>query len=158
MASENDLGSAKARTKERSLGWREWVVLPELGITRVMAKVDTGARTSALHTVQLQNFVRGCEDWVRFQMPPIPDSNDLVEIERRVKDKRVIRDSGGHEQERPIIETFVRLGDLDDEWLIEIALSRRDNMSFPMLLGRTAIRSRFRVDPGRSFLAGKMQL
>ena len=147
-------GSDRANGMKKRLGWREWVVLPALGIRAVMAKVDTGARTSALHAVEVETYVRGGCDWVYFTLAQGPETDALVRVDMAVTDRRIIRDSGGHEQERPIIETLARVGDSEEEWPIEIALSRRDNMGFPMLLGRTAIRRRFIVDPGRSFMAG----
>ena len=134
------------------LGWREWLALPELGIHRIKAKIDTGARTSALHTFGVEPYEREGVLRVRFWVHPL-QRVDSVEIccEARVLDRRTVRDSGGHEEERYVIRTRVQVAQAC--WPIEVTLTDRDSMGFRMLLGRTAIRRRYLVDPGRSYLA-----
>ena len=140
-------------TKEH-IGWREWLALPTLGIDQIKAKVDTGARTSAIHAFELVAEKRNGDLWVGFGVHPDQRNQDqIVWCSAPVADQRIVRDSGGHEEERYVIRVPVRLG--SREWPIEATLTSRDNMGFRMLLGRTAIRGHYIVDPGRSYLIGK---
>jgi len=139
----------------RSIGWREWLSLPELGVPAIKAKIDTGAKTSALHTFRLEFFVQDAREYVRFWLHPL-QKNTNIEIVclAAVADRRIIRDSGGHEEERSVINTPIVLN--GKRWNIELSLTSRENMSFRMLLGRSAIRrGAISVDPRRSYVAGK---
>jgi hypothetical protein len=136
------------------IGWREWVALPELGIGRIKAKIDTGARSSSLHAFDVDEFTRRGKNYVRFKIHPIQRSNaGIVEVEAPILEFRNVRSSSGKTTYRPvIITTLVALG---MSWPIELTLANRDEMGFRMLLGREAIRGRMLVDPGRSYYAGK---
>lgn len=136
------------------LGWREWVALPEFGIPHIKAKVDTGARTSALHAFNLQTFEQDGERMVRFKLHPVQNRTDqVVECVAKIIDEREVTDSGGHTEKRLVIKTTVLIG--NDLRRIEITLTDRDNMLFRMLLGRTAVRPHYVIDPNKSFLTGK---
>ena len=132
------------------LGWREWVALPDLGIGALKVKVDTGARTSALHAfgvVMLPNAR------VRFRVHPQQNHDDEhVVSEATLVDERVVRTSGGHSELRPVVQTNLRVGML--EFAVELTLSNRALLGFRMLLGREAVRGRFLVDPQRSYCCG----
>lgn len=136
------------------IGWREWVHLPELGGATIKAKVDTGARTSALHAWNIEIVTRNRVRFARFDLHPLQRSDrQIVSCEAPLLDRRSIRNSGGEAQIRPVVRTLIRIGHLT--WPIELSLTSRDEMGFRMLLGRTAVRGRFLVDPGRSFLASR---
>lgn len=144
----------KLRRKLKRIGWREWVSLPDLGIQRIKAKVDTGARTSALHAFALHTFKEGNKDKIRFDIHPLQnDATVSATCVADIIDKRWVTDSGGHSEERFVIMTTMILG--NRKVPIEVTLTERDTMLFRMLLGRSAIRRRFIVNPARSFLRGK---
>jgi hypothetical protein len=144
------------RTPKITAGWREWIALPNLGIPAVKAKLDTGARTSALHAENIQVFTENGVQRVRFLVHPVQrDTSVAVPCVADVADRRRITDSGGHAEHRIIIETQLAVDGA--VWPIKLSLTNRDPMRFRMLLGRTAMRGHMVVDPGRSFVTG-MQL
>jgi hypothetical protein len=136
------------------VGWREWVSLPEADIAWIKAKIDTGARTSSLHAFDVTEFERDGVSWVRFRIKPWQDSQeDATTIERPIHDRRAIRSSSGHAQQRIVVILAIRLG--GREVTAEVTLSNRDEMGFRMLIGRQALRQGFTIDPSRSFLGGR---
>lgn len=136
------------------IGWREWISLPELGIPRIKAKVDTGARSSSLHAFDIQTFTRDGEDWVRFKVHPVQRNDDTeVAVETKMLESRSVRSSSGVASVRPFILTNVQL--LGFTWPVELTLADRKRMGFRMLLGREAVRRRFFVDPGKSYYGGR---
>ncbi|MEQ8692617.1 MAG: ATP-dependent zinc protease [Pseudomonadales bacterium] len=137
-----------------TVGWREWVHLPDLGLPPIKAKVDTGARTSALHAFALQPFVEAGRQRVEFNIHPIQLNNEtVVTCVADVIDQRVVTDSGGHKEERWVIETTLKIGSY--QWPIEMTLTSRDDMRFRMLLGRNALKNWALVDSSRSYIIGK---
>ncbi len=137
------------------IGWREWTALPELGIDSIKAKVDTGARTSALHAFDLEYRRRGRTTFVTFKVHPLQDdTRRTVSAEAELVDERLVRNTGGAQSLRPVIRTPVEVA--GQTWEIELTLVGRDEMGFRMLLGRQAVRRRFLVDPGRSFLGRRL--
>ncbi|QDU09779.1 ATP-dependent zinc protease [Gimesia aquarii] len=137
-----------------SIGWREWVKLPDLGVKSIKAKVDTGARSSSLHAYDLYQFERDGEKWIRFKLHPVQRStHEIVQTEAKILEFRSVRSSSGKASLRPVIVTNIEL--LGLRWPVELTLANRDEMGFRMLLGREAFRQRFLVDAGKSYYGGK---
>lgn len=142
------------RPEPEPIGWREWVALPAFGIPSIKAKVDTGARTSSLHAFDIERFRRRDVEMVRFSIHPEQHSGKhAVTVEAPLVDRRAVKPSSGESELRLVVETEVEL--LGRRYPVELTLTRRDAMGFRMLLGRQALRGRFVVDPGRSFLNGR---
>jgi hypothetical protein len=139
------------KTERSIIGWRECLDLPDLGIEGIKAKIDTGARSSALHAFHLEPLEKSDRTLIRFHVHPHQrDSHHTIVATAELLEWRQVKNSGGHSQLRPVIRTSVRLG--GRQWAIELTLTNRDVMGFRMLLGREALRKGFLVHPGRSFL------
>jgi hypothetical protein len=136
-----------------TIGWREWLALPELSIPAIKAKIDTGARTSALHAFSVEPYEENGLQMVRFGVHPLQRRLDVEIIcAAPIKDFREVSDSGGHREMRYVIETDIQLGAQTRR--VEMTLTNRDNMKFRMLLGRTALAGLL-VAPDRSYLLGR---
>lgn len=134
-------------------GSEEWVSLPELKIPLIKVRVDSGAKTSAIHAVNIFPFQRNGESWVSFDIHPLQfDGKQVVHCEAQVVDRRIIKSSSGNRESRYVIRTPLKIG--EEVWDIEITLANRDSMGYRMLLGREAMRGKILVDPDSSFLFG----
>ena len=139
------------------LGSEEWCSFPELGIPTIKARVDSGAKTSALHAVNISPFVKEDENWVKFDINPIQNNlKTIIHCEARLIDKRVVKSSSGFREQRYVISTSLVFG--NDNWPIEMTLTNRDSMGFRMLLGREAMSGRVLVDPEQKYLSGQPTL
>lgn len=139
--------------KKQMVGWREVVTLPDLWPHPIPAKIDTGARTSSLHATEIERFDRDGHRWIRFQLDIGGGHSEPVIVEVPQGDRRIVTSSNGEAQERFVIKTFLTMG--DQRFPAEFSLADRSDMKFPILIGRTALRRRFLVDSGRSYLLGK---
>ena len=142
------------KTSLPHIGWYEWVSLPELNLPKILAKIDTGARTSALHAFEVNLHKEKGIDKISFCIhPSSKNKTEVICCTADLLDCRNVTDSGGHTEQRYVIKTPVNLGGFI--WPIEITLTNRDNMSFRMLLGRSALRQRFLINPARKCLLSK---
>ena len=153
-STSSDDVAPKKKAVKKTIGWREWVRLPDLDVGRIKAKIDTGARTSALHAFRITPFTKDGAAYVRFVVHPLQRaSKPEVTCVALVIDHRGVTDSGGRVEQRYVIRTTLKLG--KSRWPIELTLTNRDQMGFRMLIGRQALRRRYLVDTGRSFIARK---
>ncbi len=144
--------TVRAASPKLILGWREWLGLPALGLSAIRAKIDSGARSSALHVDTLQVVRRATTEFAIFTLDP-ENAGTPVHCEAEIIGRRPVTDSGGHTSERIFIRTQLHIA--AQRFPIEINLTSRRNMLFPMLLGRTAMEGRCLVDPAASFLLGE---
>jgi ribosomal protein S6--L-glutamate ligase len=138
------------------LGWKEWASLPELNIPIIKVKIDTGAKTSALHAYDLEIIEKNGKKYAHFFIHPL-QKNDVISRKAitEIIDTRVVISSNGQKEERPLIKTLIKIG--DHSWYIEITLTKRDIMHHRMLLGREAMNLML-IDPGRTYCQGKVSL
>jgi len=139
------------------IGWKEWISLPDLNIPAIKAKMDTGARTSALHAFNIKEFEKEAQRWVRFTVQPLRKKPDIeIQCVSNVLGMREIKNSGGNIENRYVIKTTVVLG--KKIWPVEFTLTNREDMLFRILLGRMALKDNFKVDPGKKYIMGKAAL
>ena len=139
------------------LGSEEWCSFPELGIPAIKARVDSGAKTSALHAINIAPFLKEGENWVKFDINPIQNNlKTVIHCEAKLIDKRIVKSSSGFREQRYVIQTQLKIG--DDIWAIEMTLTNRDSMGFRMLLGREAMSGRILVDPEQKYLLGQTSM
>jgi hypothetical protein len=147
---DNDRPRQGARPAPALAGWREFVHLPELGIGPLRAKLDTGARSAALHAENMTVYVKNNQHRIRFDVPSGGGSRRVKRCDLALADPRRVKNTGGRSELRHVIETQIRLG--KSVWVTHITLTDRTDMGVPMLLGRTTIKNRFLIHPGRSFM------
>ncbi|ANS79488.1 hypothetical protein SGUI_2092 [Serinicoccus hydrothermalis] len=147
-------GSNHSITEQTVVGWREWVQIPQVDVPWIKAKIDTGAKTSAIHAFDLRSFDRDGRDWVSFAVHPWQaTAQDEVAVELPVHDSRSVRSSSGHEEQRYVVRLPVVLG--GREVPVELTLTDRDEMGFRMLIGREALVQGYVVDPSLSYAGGR---
>ena len=140
--------------RKQAVGWREWVALPDLGVLRIKAKLDTGARSSALHAFNVKPLQRDGKYLVEFDVHPLQRNDEVIKTcVAEAVDYRWITNSGGGREKRFVIVTALQMG--GDAWPIEVTLTDRDQMGFRMLIGRTAMEHRLVIDPTASYRLGK---
>lgn len=160
MAKQAGSGSGRparkgARSPKAIIGWREWCALPELDLPGILAKIDTGAKTSSLHAFDIRSSARG-DDWLLFYVHPVQRRRrPTVRCEARCVDVRAVTSSNGKTEERPVVETSMVIG--GRSFTTEITLTNRDEMGFRMLIGRQSLNKRFIVDPALSYCCGDLK-
>jgi hypothetical protein len=137
--------------KLKIIGWREWIGLPDFAIPHLKVKVDSGARTSALHATKIR-YLKEADGltWVSFVITENMSPQRTKRVRAPLVEKRRVKSSMGHASIRPVVRTTIQLG--DETWSTEITLVNRDPMGFRMLLGRTALKGRYMIHPARSFV------
>jgi ribosomal protein S6--L-glutamate ligase len=136
------------------IGSEEWCSFPQLGIPAIKARVDSGAKTSALHAINIKVFDKNGEEWLKFDINPIQNnSKSIIHCEAQLVDQRIVKSSNGTREKRYVIRTEVGLG--NHNWQVEVTLTNRDSMGFRMLLGREAMVGRLIVDPEKKFELGQ---
>jgi hypothetical protein len=145
----------KLKSDKKIIGWREWLTLGDLKIQKIKAKIDTGARTSSLHAIDLEFYKRNGNEFVKFKVQSDQGKiSKVVNCRAKVLEYRKIKSSNGQTEIRPVILTSVEV--LGEKWPIEVTLTNRHEMGFRMLLGRASIKGKFLVDTGKSYYCKKL--
>ncbi len=143
--------------KELTLGWEEWISLPEINVPAIKAKIDTGAKTSSIHAFMIEPYGRGEIKKVRFGVHPIPERTDIVIFSSgKIVDQREFTSSNGETEVRYVIETIVKIG--EETWPIELSLTNRETMQYRMLIGRSALKDFIIVDPNLSCVQNNLSI
>lgn len=149
-----DILRGMAVKKQPTIGWREWVQMPDLGVEEIKAKVDTGADNSSLHAFNIERYTEDDVPMVRFDIHPRQrKKRPSISCVAEVVGEKKVKNPGGRTEIRPVIKTILVVAGKNVE--AKVNLTTRDEMTFRMLLGRRTIRKRFLVDPGRSYLGGR---
>jgi hypothetical protein len=154
IKARNRKNQRKAKVRSRTIaGWREYVALPALGIGPLIAKLDTGARSAALHAANINIYQKDGHHRIKFDVPVDSSGKHVKTCDLVLSDQRRVKNTGGRSELRQVVETELKLG--DKVWQAQITLTDRTDMGVPMLLGRRTIKGRFLVHPGRSFVLSK---
>lgn len=147
----------KVKPNPNCIGWKEWFSFEDLYLPAIKGKIDTGAKTSSLHAFNIKAFIWNNKKYVRFQVHPLQNNYKVIKTcVSPVVDHRYVCDSGGKKEKRYVIETTLKIGEINTT--IEVTLANRDKMTFRMLLGREAIKkAKLMVDVSKSFLQGKIK-
>lgn len=141
--------------KKIIVGSEEWCALPQINIPAIKARVDSGAKTSALHAVNITPYKKNGNPWVSFEVHPLQnDGKTTIHCEAPVFDKRRVKSSSGQSEKRFVIKIAISIA--EDTWEIEVTLTNRDSMGYRMLLGRQAMSGKMLVDPEASLLLGDL--
>jgi hypothetical protein len=143
------------KSRKKMLGWREYIALPELGVSRLRAKIDTGARTSAIHAIRPRVITVNGKHHVRFWLNSGKKSSKSRLCQARLVDRRTVMDSGGHAEKRYVIQTTLVIG--ENSHIIECTLTNRSSMLYRMLIGRSALQGFYSVDVDKSYNQGRPQ-
>lgn len=140
------------------IGSDEWCAFPLLNIPAIKARVDSGAKTSSMHAINIVRFTRNNAHWVRFDVHPLQKNRKItVHCEAPLVEHRVIKSSSGDKENRPVICISLSLGGVT--WDAEVTLTNRDSMGYRMLLGREAMNGRILIDPEKEcFLGDKTKI
>ncbi len=149
MAKKQSKSLSKKRTHFIPIGWREWVIFPDFSEFAIKAKIDTGARSSALHATHINEFEKDGQKWVKFR---VYQSRDFLFIETPVVGYRKITNSFGNSEVRPVINMKIKMG--NKSWTTDITLARRSKLAHPMLIGRKSLIKRHVIHSHKSFLKG----
>jgi len=145
--------SLKTKTKTRPLiipiGWREWILFPDVSNFPIKAKIDTGARSSALHATHINSYEKDGNTWVKFR---VYQGREFLSIDTPIIGYRKITNSFGHTEQRPVIKMKIKLG--KNVWTTEVTLAKRSKLTHPMLIGRKSLKKRHVIHSHKSFLTG----